>query len=43
VKDRLAAEGGEVIGSGPDQFGAYMRAELAKWGKIVRDAGIRAD
>ena len=43
VKDRLAAEGGEVIGSGPDQFGAYMRAELARWGKIVRDARIRAE
>jgi tripartite-type tricarboxylate transporter receptor subunit TctC len=27
----------------PDEFGAYIAAETEKWGKVVRNAGIRPD
>ena len=27
----------------PDDFGALIRAEIAKWGKLVREAGIKAE
>jgi tripartite-type tricarboxylate transporter receptor subunit TctC len=44
VKDRLAAAGFEVVtDSGPAEFGAHIRSELARWAKVVRDAGIKAD
>lgn len=38
------AQGGAVVASGtPAQFAAFFAAEFDKWGKIVRQAGIRAD
>jgi tripartite-type tricarboxylate transporter receptor subunit TctC len=44
VRERFARVGVEpVTDSGPDAFGALTRSELARWGKIVREAGIHAD
>jgi tripartite-type tricarboxylate transporter receptor subunit TctC len=43
VMERFAALGAEPIGNTPSAFGAYIRAELDKWGKVIRSAGIRAD
>ena len=43
LKERLAAQGLDVGGSTPEQFGAHLRAELAKWSKVFKDAGIKAD
>ena len=36
LKDRLAAEGLEVIASTPDEFAATIRADIAKWTKVVK-------
>jgi len=43
VAKRLAAEGAEVIGSTPEEFGAHIKSELARVGAVVRAAGIRAE
>jgi tripartite-type tricarboxylate transporter receptor subunit TctC len=43
VKERLAAAGFELAESGPDAFGALIRAELQKWGRVVTAAGIKPD
>jgi tripartite-type tricarboxylate transporter receptor subunit TctC len=43
VRDKLQAMGADVIGSSPDQFAAFMRAETAKWAKVIKDANIRAE
>jgi tripartite-type tricarboxylate transporter receptor subunit TctC len=43
VRDKLQAMGADVIGSNPEQFAAFMRAETAKWAKVVRQANIRAE
>ena len=43
VAKRLAAEGAEVIGSTPEEFGAHIRSELARVEKVVRAAGIRIE
>jgi len=43
TKERLANEGAEAIGSTPAQFTAYLREELARYGKLIKDAGIRAE
>lgn len=32
----------DVVGSTPEQFGAFMKSETAKWAKIIREANIRA-
>ena len=43
VKDRLDATGFEPIGTTPEQFGAYIRSEIAKWAKVVKASGVRVD
>jgi tripartite-type tricarboxylate transporter receptor subunit TctC len=43
IQTRLAAVGLEPIGDTPDEFAAYLRAEADKWGRVVRQAGIRAE
>jgi tripartite-type tricarboxylate transporter receptor subunit TctC len=43
MKDRLAADGSEAVGNTPEQFHAHIKAEVAKWAKVVRDANIRAE
>jgi len=43
TKDRLLAMGLDPVGSPPDEFTAYLKTETAKWGKLVREAGIRAN
>jgi len=40
---RLAPLGVEPAGGTTAEFGAYIRAEIAKWGKVVRDSGARVD
>jgi tripartite-type tricarboxylate transporter receptor subunit TctC len=42
-RDRITGMGADVIGSTPDQFGAFMKVESAKWGKVIREAGIKAE
>jgi len=36
-------EGAEAVGSTPDEFAATLRAEIAKWTKVVKAAGIKAE
>jgi tripartite-type tricarboxylate transporter receptor subunit TctC len=43
VKEKLLAVGSEPVGSTPEEFLAYVKLELARWGKIVRDNNIRAE
>ena len=43
VRDRLERLGGEVVGGTPEQFAAFIRSEMSKWDKVIRDAGIKAD
>jgi len=43
VVERLAAMGVEVIGNTPDEFARIIKADVVKWGKVVRDSGAKAD
>jgi tripartite-type tricarboxylate transporter receptor subunit TctC len=43
VRQRFEAEGADVIGSSPEQFSAFIANEIAKWTKVVKDAGIKAE
>jgi tripartite-type tricarboxylate transporter receptor subunit TctC len=41
VAARVAYDGGEPVGSSPQQFQAHLKAEHAKWARIVEQTGIR--
>ena len=43
IRERLVHEGSEPLGSTPAQFGAYIKSELAKWTKVIRNAGIKGE
>ena len=43
IKERLAHDGAVTFaGDTPAEYGAFLRSEIEKWGKIVRRAGITA-
>jgi len=42
IKGRFNNDGADVVAGTPEQFGAHIRAELVKWEKVIRTAGIKA-
>jgi tripartite-type tricarboxylate transporter receptor subunit TctC len=40
VKEKLATLGFDPIGNSPDEFGVWIKAEVAKWAKVIRGAKI---
>jgi tripartite-type tricarboxylate transporter receptor subunit TctC len=43
MRDRLSGEGAEPTTSTPAQLTAFLKEEIAKWGKVIKAAGIKAD
>jgi tripartite-type tricarboxylate transporter receptor subunit TctC len=43
VKEKLFNTGVDVVGSTPEQFTAAVKSEIAKMGKVIKEAGIRAE
>jgi len=43
VREKFMAQGAEVLSGSPQDAAAYFRAEVAKWGKVVKASGARAD
>jgi tripartite-type tricarboxylate transporter receptor subunit TctC len=43
VRDKLLAQGLYPAGGTPEQFGAHLRAEMAKYAKVIKEAGIKVD
>jgi tripartite-type tricarboxylate transporter receptor subunit TctC len=43
VRERLAGLGAEGVGSTPEEFAAFVRAEHARWGSVIREKGIRPE
>ena len=43
TKRRFEAEGAEAVPMRPDEFGRFIQAETAKWARVVKEAGIRAE
>jgi len=43
VKAALAKQGLEGVGSTPEEFGAYIKAELAKWSKLFKELGMQIE
>jgi tripartite-type tricarboxylate transporter receptor subunit TctC len=40
VKEKLAGQGAELIGDTPEHFHDFIAAEIAKWAKVIKDAGV---
>ena len=43
VKEKLASQGAELIGDTPEHFRGFIAAEIAKWAKVIRDAGVTTE
>ena len=42
VIQKLSSQGYEIVALGPDEYAASIRANLAKWAKVIESAKIRA-
>jgi tripartite-type tricarboxylate transporter receptor subunit TctC len=43
VKEKLAIQGAELIGDDPAHFHAFMESEIARWAKVIKEAGIATE
>ena len=43
VREKLQGQGFEIVGSTPQEFAAFVAAEADKWGKVIRDLGLKAE
>lgn len=43
VQKSFSNDGADVLGSSPEEFGVFLRLEVGKWGKVMKQFGIRAD
>jgi tripartite-type tricarboxylate transporter receptor subunit TctC len=43
VAQRFQLDGAEAVGSTPQEFAAFLKAEMQQWGKVIRDAGIKPE
>jgi tripartite-type tricarboxylate transporter receptor subunit TctC len=43
MADKLNGQGALPVGDTPEQFAAYIKAEIAKWGAVVRGSNIKVD
>ena len=43
ARDAMLAQGAEASPTTPAEFGAFLKKEIDKWGKVVREAGIKSD
>ena len=43
AKERISGLGFDIIASTPEQFAAQIKVEIAKWGKVIKASGVKAD
>jgi tripartite-type tricarboxylate transporter receptor subunit TctC len=43
IREKLVAQGTDPVGSSPEDFGEFMKAETAKWARVIKAANIRAE
>ena len=43
MAQRFQLDGAEAVESSPQEFAAFLKAEMQKWGKVIRDAGIKPE
>ena len=43
VKEKLASQGATLIGDSPEHFHGFIRTEIEKWAKVIKDAGVATE
>ena len=43
IRSRLAAQGADILGGTPGEYAAYLRTEMPRWSKAVKDSGAKAE
>jgi tripartite-type tricarboxylate transporter receptor subunit TctC len=43
LRDRLIGLGCEVVGNRPEELAAFLKTEIAKWTKVVKESGAKVD
>lgn len=43
VRDKFTGLGIDAVGNSPEEFATFIRAEVAKWAKVVKASGARVD
>jgi tripartite-type tricarboxylate transporter receptor subunit TctC len=43
MKERLTTMGAEAVGNSPDEFRAFVKAEISKWARVVKEAGLKVE
>jgi tripartite-type tricarboxylate transporter receptor subunit TctC len=43
VKERFLSAGIETVGGSSEEFAGKIKSEIAKWSKVIKEAGIKAD
>ena len=43
IREQLAGQGAEAVGDTPEEFGLFMRTEVAQWAHMVRTSGAKVD
>lgn len=43
VQERFKGEGGDIVANTPEEFAAFIRRDVPKWSKVVKDAGVKVD
>jgi tripartite-type tricarboxylate transporter receptor subunit TctC len=43
VSEKLESLGAIIVGSTPEEFGAYVKSEIEKWGKVARENNVSLD
>jgi tripartite-type tricarboxylate transporter receptor subunit TctC len=43
VREKMAAQGAEPVGNSPEEFRAYIKSEIEKWGRVIRESGAKVE
>ena len=43
VRQRIASFGFEPVGNSPEEFGEFVKTEIAQWAKVAKESGARVD
>ena len=43
IRQRITSQGAEIVGGSPEELGAYIRSELARWGKVVAKLELKLE
>jgi tripartite-type tricarboxylate transporter receptor subunit TctC len=43
VREKLAAQGAEAVGQSPEEFRNYIKSEIDKWGRVIRESGAKVE